>query len=146
MRHNVRRISKRQRVLELVAGHGWAVVGENEWHELRTALPEVSENTLRASGIAISAPWRGVAVHTLDELEVSLREMTRVYETRPDLRRYCRDRVIEAKDRARWASRSARVAEDKRRTKAEMVEWMLVWLDDPAVFPAWVQLRRNAMR
>jgi hypothetical protein len=29
--------------------------------------------------------------------------------------------------------------------KAEMVEWMLVWLDDPAIFPAWIQLRRQRM-
>lgn len=26
--------------------------------------------------------------------------------------------------------------------KAEMVEWMLVWLDDPAMFPAWASVRR----
>jgi hypothetical protein len=29
--------------------------------------------------------------------------------------------------------------------KAEMVEWMLVWLGDPAIFPAWIQLRRQNM-
>ena len=58
-----------------------------------------------------------------------------VYEARPDLRRYCRDQVIAAKDRARWAARSPEVEESKRRMKAEMVEWMLVWLDDPASFP-----------
>jgi hypothetical protein len=68
-----------------------------------------------------------------------------VYETRADLRRYCRDEVIAAKDRARWASLSPRVDEHKRELKAEMVEWMLVWLDDPAVFPIWAQLRRNAL-
>ena len=86
-----------------------------------------------------------MAVHSLEELEESLREFTRVYEARPDLRRYCRDEIIAAKDRARWASRSPRVEENKRALKAEMVQWMLVWLDDPAVFPVWVQLRLNAL-
>ena len=55
------------------------------------------------------------------------------------------DQVIAAKDRARWAAKSPKVEETKRRMKAEMVEWMLVWLGDPAVFPAWVQLRRQNM-
>jgi hypothetical protein len=29
--------------------------------------------------------------------------------------------------------------------KAEMFEWMLVWLDDPAMFPTWAQLRRTTI-
>jgi hypothetical protein len=44
--------------------------------------------------------------------------------------------VIAAKSRARFLSR-------KYPLKAEMVEWMLVWLGDPAMFPAWAQLRRE---
>jgi len=128
-----------------VAAHGWDAIGENEWRELRSTLCDISETTLRASGIPIGAPWRGVTAHSIDELEASLRELTHVYETRADLRRYCRDQVIAAKDRARWATRSPKAEESKRRLKAEMVEWMLVWLDDPAIFPAWVQLRRRNM-
>jgi hypothetical protein len=132
-------------VLDFVAAHRWEVIGESEWHEIRSALGDISESTLRASGLPITAPWSGVATHSMDELEATLLELTQVYETRPDLRRYCRDQVITAKDRARWASRSSGVDEPKRRMKEEMVEWMLVWLDDPAVFPAWIQLRRRNM-
>jgi len=132
-------------VLDFVAARSWDVIGESEWHELRSTLGDISESTLRASGIPITAPWSGVAAHSMDELEMALLELTQVYETRTDLRRYCRDQVIGAKDRARWASRSPRIDEPKRRTKEEMVEWMLVWLDDPAVFPVWVQLRRRNM-
>lgn len=139
------RSTRKQRVLDFVAARGWKAVGEYEWRELRSALGDISETVLRASGIPIAAPWGGVAAHSLDELESSLRELSRVYETRPDLRRYCRDQVIGAKDRARWAARSPRVDESKRKMKAEMVEWMLVWLDDPAIFAAWVELRRQRM-
>jgi hypothetical protein len=141
----VRRVTKKQRVLGFVAARGWEVVGETEWQELRSALSDISETTIRESGIPIHAPWRGVALHSLDELEASLRELSTVYETRADLRRYARDQVIAAKDRTRWASKSPGVEESKRRMKAEMVEWMLVWLDDPAIFPAWVQIRRRNM-
>jgi len=142
--------TKKQKVLNFVAAHGWDEIGENEWRELRSALSDISESSLReimarTSGIPISAPWRGVPARSIDDLESSLREMSRVYETRPDLRRYCRGQVIAAKDRARWAARSAKVEESKRRMKAEMVEWMLVWLADPAMFPTWVELRKQKM-
>ena len=139
------RISKKSRLAEFVRARGWSVVGETEWAELRSALPDISESTIRAAGFAIAAPWKGVAQHSLDELERSLRELTDVYQARPDLHRSCRQVVIEAKDRARWLSRSARIDEEKRRVKAEMTEWMLVWLGDPAVFPSWVALRRVKM-
>lgn len=138
-------ITKKQRVLDFVAARGWGFIGESEWHELRSAFSDISETTLRASDIPIAAPWSGVPAHSIDELETCLREFSDVYQARPDLRRYCRDQVIAAKDRARWAARSPKVEETRRRVKAEMVEWMLVWLDDPAVFPAWVQLRRRNM-
>jgi len=141
----IRRVTKKQRVLDFAAARGWDAIGEREWHELRDVFSDIPETTVRASGIPISAPWAGVTAHSIDELEASLRELTDVYKTRPDLRRYCRDQVIAAKDRARWAARSPKVEESKRRMKAEMVEWMLVWLDDPAMFPAWVQLRKQNM-
>ena len=135
------KVTKKRRVRDFVAVCGWTAIGESEWQELRAALPNVSETTLRACGIPIDAPWCGVNAHSFDELEQCLREFTRVYGQRADLRRYCRDQVIAAKDRARWASKS----EPKRVMKAEMAEWMLVWLDDPALFPAWVGLRRQHM-
>jgi hypothetical protein len=126
-------------VLDLVTARGWGLIGEDEWQELRAALPEVSEATIRRSGIEIAQPWRGVAQHTIEELDQSLRELSSIYEQRPDLRRYCRDQVIAAKDRARYLSRT-------RPLKAEMVEWMLVWLGDPAMFPAWAGLRRKSLQ
>jgi len=138
----VPRVSKKARVAEFVRSRGWSAIGEAEWAELRAALPDVSENTIRSAGLAIAPPWNGVTQHSLDELEKSLLELTNVYQARPDLHAYCRQLVIEAKDRAKWLARNPRVDEEKRRLKAEMAEWMLVWLGDPAVFPVWVELRR----
>jgi hypothetical protein len=140
-----KRITKKQRVRGFVATRGWQSSGEAEWLEMRAALPDVSESTLRECGIPIDAPWCGVSTHSFDELERCLRELSRIYADRPDLHRYCRDQVIAAKERARWASKSLNIAEDKRAVKNEMVEWMLVWLDDPSFFPAWIGLRRERM-
>ena len=86
-----------------------------------------------------------VPLHNFDELEASLNLLSALYGSREELRRECRDAVIEAKDRARWASRNTRASELKRRIKAEMVEWMLVWLGDPALFGEWARLRREHM-
>jgi hypothetical protein len=100
-------------------------------------LPDISETTIQECGLAVDVPWSGVRQHSVEELEESLRAFSGVYAGREDLRRLCRDRVIAAKDRARWISRRAGSDEALRARKAEMVEWMLVWLGDPAVFPVW---------
>jgi hypothetical protein len=142
----VPRITKKQRVRQWAAERGWTIISETEWSQLRAALPHVSENTIREAGIPVAPPWRGVRQHTIEELEESLCELSAVCASRPDLRRYCRELVIEAKDRARWAGRSARTEESQQKLKAEMVEWMLVWLDDPSMFPMWAELRRERMR
>jgi hypothetical protein len=62
---------------------------------------------------------------------------------RNSIRPECRRTVIEAKQHARWAARRAGPDEAKRQIKEEMIQWMLVWLENPAVFPAWAPLRRK---
>jgi hypothetical protein len=44
--------------------------------------------------------------------------------------------VIAAKDRAKFLV-------ERNPAKAEMVQWMLVWLENPEVFPAWVEARKK---
>jgi hypothetical protein len=59
--------------------------------------------------------------------------------------RECRNAVIQAKDHARLAARSPKASPEKKAVKEEMIQWMLVWLDNPGVFPAWVKLRKQKM-
>jgi hypothetical protein len=87
-------------------------------------------------------PSPRVQSKTFDELEASLRELQRLYAEQPVRRRELRDLVIRAKDRARFASRNSKAAPEKRAVKREMVQWMLVWLDDPAMFADWIAMRR----
>jgi hypothetical protein len=130
---------------EFLTARNWTQVGETEWAELRRAFPKVTPASLMRAGIRVEQPVRGVEQHGFDELETSLIELAGIYAAQPELRRFTRQQVIAAKERARWASRNSRVEEAVRRRKAEMLEWMLVWLDDPAMFVSWVRLRRNAM-
>ncbi len=130
-----------------MAAHGWESIGKSEWETLRAELPDISETSLREwlheAGLPVDQPFRGVRTKSLAELEESLVAMTERYERDSFLRKNCREVVIAAKDRARFASKNPKVEEAKRLAKEEMVQWMLVWLDDPAMFPAWALLRRG---
>jgi hypothetical protein len=46
----------------------------------------------------------------------------------------CRAAVIEAKKHARFRPSSP--------VRDEMIQWMLVWLENPPLFPLWLKLRR----
>ena len=123
-----------------------AAIDEAVWRDLLQRFAPVSESylrdLLRDTGLPFDQPWAGIRQHTLDELEQSLRDMLRVYEEATaagdrDRARYCRRQVIAAKDRAKFAVM-------KKPEKAEMVDWMMVWLENPEVFPAWVEARKKA--
>jgi hypothetical protein len=115
--------------------------------ELRRELAPVSDSylrrLLRESGIPVAQPYAGVRQGSFEELVQSLVEMEQVYRTAMDAgdrerARFCRRVVIQAKDHARMA---ARRSEARREEKLEMARWMLVWLENPAIFETWARLR-----
>jgi hypothetical protein len=127
-------------------------ITESVWQDLLQRLGAVSESylrdLLRATGLPFEQPYAGVRQHTFTELEDSLREMLRVYTQATEARnreraRYCRRQVIAAKDRAKFLAKNARTAPEKQAQKAEMAQWMLVWLENPGIFPAWVEARKR---
>ena len=139
--------SVKQRLRDWLAGRRPTAIAEAEWEELREALAPVSEgylrDLLRRTGLPFAQPWCGIRQHTFEELEQSLRDMLEVYRQAVEAgdrqkARYCRRQVIAAKDRARFQARGERAAE-----KNEMAQWTLVWLEDPAMFPAWVEIRKR---
>ena len=122
-------------------------ITDGVWQELRRELAPVSESylrdLLRATGLPFDQPWAGIRQHTLEELEESLRGMLRVYREAlesgdKERARYCRRQVIAAKDRAKFLAK-------KQPARQEMVDWMLVWLGDPGMFPPWVEARRKQL-
>ena len=144
--------SRKQALRKYLAARPIAAIGENEWRELLSALAPISESylrdLLRATGLPFAQPYAGIHQKSFDELERALREMLAIYTNAVRagnrvLARYCRRQVIAAKDRARFIARNPRTAPDKQAQKVEMAEWMLVWLENPAVFPAWVEIRKR---
>ena len=129
-------------------------IPEELWRELSTLLAPISETYLRdllqGTGLPVAQPFGGVRQSSFDELEASLLEMEKAYSNavaNHDRERAiaCRRAVIQAKDRARLISRNQKVDAEKRRQKTEMVEWMLVWLENPGIFESWVAQRKQAL-
>jgi hypothetical protein len=127
-------------------------VGEAEWAAILREFAPATEGYLREvvrrSGVPFEQPWCGVRQRSFAELDQSLREIGAVYaqavaENSRERARYCRRQVITAKDHARLAAHNRRTSPERRALKQEMVEWMLVWLGDPAMFPAWVDARKR---
>ena len=117
-------------------------------------LAPISESYLRRllteAGVAVEAPFGGVRQKSFEELEQSLIELEAEYaraQSAGDRQRatLCRRAVIQAKDHARLSARSPKTSAEKKAMKEETVEWMLVWLENPGVFPAWVKLRKLKM-
>jgi len=144
--------SVKRRLSEYLAAERPPAITEALWNHLLQRFAPVSESylreLLRATGLPFEQPCAGIRQHTFEELEQSLREMLHVYAeamAAGDRRRarYCRRQVIAAKDRARYQARAPRAAPENKARKEEMAQWMLVWLENPEVFPAWVDARRR---
>ena len=146
--------SVKQRLADYLAEAAPAEITEAVWLDLLATLAPVSESYLRdllcATGLPFAQPYAGVRQHTFEELEQSLRELGTVYSAAleasdSERARYCRRQVIAAKDRAKFLASSARQPGDKRAQKRQMADWMLVWLEYPGLFPAWVEARKKRM-
>ena len=146
--------SVKQQLREILAAEQPNAITEAVWQDLLLRLAPVSESylrdLLRETGLPFEQPYAGVRQHTFEELEQSLREMQQVYADamaagNRERARYCRRQVIAAKDRARFLAQNPRTASEKKAQKEEMAQWMLVWLENPEVFPAWVDARKKAL-
>ncbi|HKE25089.1 MAG TPA: hypothetical protein VKB88_22165 [Bryobacteraceae bacterium] len=145
--------SVKRELREYLDTHQPPAITEAIWRELTEHLAPVSESylrdLLRETGLPFDQPYAGIRQHTFDELEQSLKEMLTVYRDAEaagdrERARYTRRQVIAAKDRAQFLVRNPRTAPEKRAQKEEMAQWMLVWLENPEVFPAWVEARKRA--
>jgi hypothetical protein len=136
--------SKKERLRQWLENQRPPQITEAHFAELRERLSPVTDGylrrLLRASGAALSPVVEGVVQDSFDDLERTLRALSEEYENSDRVRaKSIRGIVIQAKDHARWA---ALRSPEKAPIKTEMVTWLLVWLENPAVFPLWVGLRR----
>ncbi len=149
-----RRNPKRDRIAEAIRESGWERIGIEVFARLQAAFAPVSarylREAIRMAGVPMSTLAEGVRQDSLEELERTLLQMQAEYDAAQqagDARRarQCREAVIKSKDHAKWALRKA-VQEEKRRERAETILWMLTWLENPALFPDWLKLRKREVR
>jgi hypothetical protein len=131
-----------------------SAITEAVWCDLTQRLAPVSESylrdLLRETGLPFEQPYAGIRQHTFEELEQSLHEMLAVYRDaiaadNRDRARYARRQVIAAKDRAKFLAHNSKTPQEKRAQKEEMLQWMMVWLENPEVLPAWLDARKRAI-
>jgi hypothetical protein len=146
--------SVKQQLRDYLAAQQPAAITEAVWKDLLLRLAPVSESymreLLRSTGLPFHQPYAGIRQHTFEELEQSLREILLVYADATasgdrERARYCRRQVIGAKDRARYLMHNPSTDPEKRAQKEEMARWMLVWLENPEVFPIWVDARKRVL-
>jgi len=144
--------SRKQRLREFLAAARITAIGEAEWQAALRALAPISESylrdLLRETGLPFAQPYAGIRQKSFADLESDLGEMLAIYAEamrsgERQRARYCRRQVIAAKDRARFLARNPKTSPEKKAQKEEMAQWMLVWLENPAVFPAWVEIRKR---
>ena len=145
-----RKITKRAELQRWIAEHAVAPIGEAEFAQIAAALAPISESylrtLLRASGVPLDPIVEGVRQASLDELESSLLRMLAAYEGRAARdRQSVRRLVITAKDHARLAACSPKATSEKRLEKEEAVLWLTTWLENPPLFPAWLEIRRGLL-
>jgi hypothetical protein len=113
-------------------------IGLAEFDLLAAAFPEIPpvslRKLLRDTGRELAPLIEGVRQEDFDQLARTLTSLAREYEAGDAfVRQRCRRVVITAKDHAKLAARL-------KPGKAEMAEWMIVWLENPGVFEVWCKL------
>ena len=143
-----RKGSKRALLEEILSPSEY--LDEAIWAKAKDALAPISDSYLRSlvkqSGRELAPLVEGVETADVDSAERTLRALASEYElSDPGRRKTCRRIVIESKDRLRWWLKSAKAVEsaEKRTEKEEILLWVSTWLENPALFPEWVAIRRK---
>lgn len=141
--------SKMAKLHEWLSEHQPAEVGLAEFETLLRLLAPITESDLRHLLRETEAPLHplaaGVDQTTFATLRDTLLALSTCYESgEAEPRRIARAIVITAKDHAKLALRNPHFPPAKQAQKAEMVTWLLTWLENPLVFPLWVGLRAKA--
>jgi hypothetical protein len=145
--------SKRARLGQLLAERRPGLLTEAEFSLLRERLAPVSEaylrNLVRSCGLPLDSVVEGVRQDSFEHLERTLLALAREYQSALDVgdqgrAARCRRAVLVGKDHARLAARRPGASPQSKQQKEEMASWMLVWIENPAIFPTWLALRKKA--
>jgi len=144
--------SKKQRILAWLANRNWDVVSESRAGELAQVFPDCSDDTRRTALLECGTPLapliQGVVQDTYKHLEATLGALLAEYLAARESndaprRQLIRSVVIHAKDHTELAAHNPKTHDLKRAVKLEMALWLRTWLENPPLFPEWVELRKR---
>ena len=136
--------TKRARLQLWLDHHQPAIVDSATLTLLARDLHPISDTylrqLLRESSTPLSAEVEGVVTSSRENAERTLTALAEAYTSGA---REVRRLAIEAKTRLRMAiAREPDV--QKKRDREEILLWVMTWLENPASFPIWLQLRKHA--
>lgn len=104
---------------------------------------------MRSSGLPLDPVVEGVRQDSFQELARTLLALSVEYQRAVDVgdqgrAARCRRAVLTGKEHARLAARRPGLPPERRAEKQEMASWMLIWLENPPIFPMWLELRKRA--
>ena len=135
--------SKKSRLLQYLERTRPTVITAAEWDTIAAELAPISEtylrDLLRNCGLPLDPLIEGVRQVSFENLERTLLQLETQYSNGDrEIKRACRALVIRGKDHARFALA-------KKPEKQEMILWMITWLENPAAFPVWLELRKREL-
>lgn len=130
--------SKKTQLTEWLTQHQPPVIDPALFTQLQQVLQPISAPYLRRlllqTEVALHPEVEGVRLDNFRHFYRSLSLLNEMHrQADAEIKARIRRLVIAAKNHARWSH------------KDEMVEWLLVWLHDPAVFETWAKLRLRAI-
>ena len=133
-------MAKKGEIEEYARTLGWPVT-QADVEAVKRLFGPISDSYLRkvllGSGAPLDPLVEGVRQDSFEALERTLLQLQELYVQGAA---GTRSMVIQAKDHAKLAARRESAAS----VKQEMVLWMLTWLENPALFPDWLALRKRA--
>ncbi len=148
------RQSVKRALSDYLGSRGGGIIDEQEWDQIQKRFSSSSagylRRLLRESGLPLAPLVEGVRQSDFAELERTLLALELEYTTakskgEKERAAACRRHVKEAKNHARFALARKSASEAHKAIKKEMVEWMIVWLEDPALFAPWAKLRKRTV-
>ncbi len=149
-----RKLSKRALLSQHLAERPPGPLTEPEFALLCERLAPISEaylrNLVRSCGLPLDPVVEGVRQESFEELGRTLLALAEEHQKAlnagdQDHAARCRQAVLKGKEHAQLAARRRDAPPERRTQKEEMASWMLIWLENPEIFPAWLALRKKAV-
>ena len=87
--------------------------------------------------------WRSARLFTAEELNFDTPAAAVAWMEELPRKNPPRSTVLSLKHELELLAASSRTSENDRQLASELAQWLMIWLQNPRIFPDWFALRRN---